>query len=390
MRNRHVTLRIVASLAAVGGLALAAPAATARPGSTVEAYASQCSGGLYQVRTVGKHRSSTLVAIDADTGQVRRSRHLDHAVNGIGYDAGQGLFVGVATRHDGHPIGDGGHIVTITPEGETHDLGPVRGHKKPVTVGGAYSGTAVDGRLLLLLDGDLVAVDVRPRSPTFRKVVRQVQLPRVPSFGDWDAHPGDGGLYAVSTQGRGPSRLVRIDPESGAVREIPVPGLPGEGFYGAVAFDVSGTHLYATDNNQGGALYRIALDGTATRLAEGSGLLGSDAAWCPRPPAPAPPTTKPAPAAPRPPVAAAPPVVLPVPPVRVPPPPAAPVTTPPVTTPPPLPTPVAAVKVARKRMVVAEPPKDDRTTTVRWGIVLLVLGLGGVAFAKPVAKARVR
>ncbi len=37
-------------------------------------------------------------------------------------------------------------------------------------------------------------------------------------------------------------------------------------------------------------------------------------------------------------------------------------------------------------MAVAEPPRDHRTTTVRWGIVLLVLGLGGVAFAKPVAK----
>ncbi|GFJ78543.1 hypothetical protein [Phytohabitans houttuyneae] len=44
------------------------------------------------------------------------------------------------------------------------------------------------------------------------------------------------------------------------------------------------------------------------------------------------------------------------------------------------------MKASRKRMVVAEPREDDRTTTVRWGIVLLVLGLGGVAFARPVAK----
>ncbi|WP_460846087.1 DUF6923 family protein, partial [Phytohabitans suffuscus] len=309
MRKRHVTFRIVPLLAALlvsgGGLALVAPAAAARPKSTVEGYPSRCTGGLYQVHTVRKHRSSTLVAIDPGTGQVRRSADLDHAVNAIGYDPAQGLFVGVATRRGGHPIGDGGHIVTITPEGETRDLGPVRGDDSPqrtVPVGGAYSGTVVDGRLHLLLDGALVAVDVRQRGQTFLRVVRRLDLPRLPSFGDWDARPGDGGLYAVTTQGPGPSRLVRVDPDSGAVTETPVPALPGGGFYGAVAFDDTGTHLYATDNNHAGALYRIALDGTATRLARGSGLLGSDAAWCrgprPDPPAPAPATP---PAPPRPP-----------------------------------------------------------------------------------------
>jgi hypothetical protein len=392
--NRHVTFRIVPLLAALlasgGGLALIAPAATARPKSIVEGFPSRCSGGLYQVHTVRKHHSSTLVAVDSDTGQVRQSAGLDHAVNAMGYDAAQGLFVAVATRRDGHPIGDGGHIVTVTPEGETHDLGPVRasaGHKKTVPVAGAYSGTAVDGRLLLLLDGDLVAVDVRPRSPTFLRVVRRVDLPHLPSFGDWDARPGDGGLYAVSTQGRGLSRLVRVDPDSGAVTEKPVRDLPGDGFYGAVAFDDAGTHLYATDNNNAGALYRIALDGTATRLARASGLLGSDAAWCrrPLPETPAPkPTTKPV--LPRPPAAAPPAVPPPVPARPVPTLESTPATTPPATTPPPSPTPVAAVKASRKRMAVVEPPEDDRTTTVRWGIVLLVLGLGGVAFAKPVVK----
>jgi hypothetical protein len=37
------------------------------------------------------------------------------------------------------------------------------------------------------------------------------------------------------------------------------------------------------------------------------------------------------------------------------------------------------VKESRKRAAVAEPAGDDRITTVRWGTVLLVLGLGGVA-----------
>lgn len=374
VRNRHVVLWVLALLAAAGGLALAAPAAATRHPSTVEASANQCPGGPYQVRTVRKHRSSTLDAIDPDTGQVRRSTGLKYAVNAIGYDAGQGLFVGVATRREGHPIGDGGHLVTITPEGETRDLGPVRG----ASVAGAYSGTAVDGHLLLHLDGHLVAVDVRPQSPTFRTVVRRLDLPRLPSFGDWDARPGDGGLYAVSTQGRGPSRLVRVDPASGAVTETPVPDLPGNGFFGAVAFDDGGTHLYATDNNHASTLWRIGLDGTATKLARGSGLLGSDAAWCPRP-TPATPTPAPKPATPpsaRPgPPAAAPPAVVPhVPPRPVPPP-----ATPPATTTPPPPTPIAVVKASRKRMAVVEPPEDDRITTVRWGIVLLVLGLGAVA-----------
>jgi hypothetical protein len=381
---------MVALLAAVGGLALVVPAAAARPASTVDAQASRCSGGLHQVHTVRKHRSSTLVAIDPGTGQVRRSTRLDHTVNAIGYDPAQRLFVGVASRRHGHPIGDGGHIVTITPEGETRDLGPVRGREGTVPVAGAYAGTAVDGRLLLRLDGDLVAVDVRPQSPTFRKVVRTLDLPHLPSFGDWDARPGDRGLYTVTTQGRGQSRLLRIDPASGVVTGTPAPGLPGEGFFGAVAFDDDGTHLYATDNNHAGTLYRIALDGTVTKLARGSDLLGSDAAWCPapRPTTPAPQPTAPRttpPAAPRPPAAAPP--AVPPPPRPVPRPATVPITTaPPVTSAPPPPTPVAAVKATRKRMAVAEPPEDHRTTTVRWGIVLLVLGVGGVAFAKPVAK----
>ncbi|GAA4435331.1 hypothetical protein GCM10023170_001870 [Phytohabitans houttuyneae] len=379
---------MLAALVALGaGPALAGHAAAAPAKSTVEAYPSGCSGALYQVHTVRKHGSSRLIAIDPATGAVARSAGLDHAVNAMGYDAAQGLFFAVATRRGGHPIGDGGHVVSITPEGETHDLGPVRaaaGRKGTVAVGGAYSGTVVDGRLLLLLDGDLVAVDVRAQSPTFLHVVRRVDLPRLPSFGDWDARPGDGGLYAVSTQGREPSRLVRIDPDSGAVTQTPVPDLSRDGFYGALAFDDAGTHAYATDNNQESALYRIALDGTSVKLAGGSGLLGSDAAWCrgPRPTTPAPATTRPAPP---PAPAAVPPAVPPPAPPRPVPPASAP-TTPPATTPPPSPTPVAAVKASRKRMVVAEPREDDRTTTVRWGIVLLVLGLGGVAFARPVAK----
>ncbi|MGN9910582.1 DUF6923 family protein [Phytohabitans sp. LJ34] len=375
MRNRHVALRMVALLATGGGLALAAPAAATRPVSTVEASSNQCTGGLYQVRTVRKHRSSTLDSIDPDTGDTRRSTGLAYTVNAIGYDAGQGLFAGVATRHEGHPIGDGGHVVTITPEGETRDLGPVRG----ASVAGAYSGTVVDGRLLLHLDGHLVAVDVRPGSPTFRTVVRRLDLPRLPSFGDWDARPGDGGLYAVSTQGRGPSRLVRVDPATGAVTEKPVPDLPGDGFFGAVAFDDGGTHLYATDNNHASTLWRIGLDGTAAKLARGSGLLGSDAAWCPRPPPPSPKPTTPPPARPRPPAAVPPPAVPPTPPRPVPPATTPPVTTPPVTTPPPSPTPAAVANATRKPLAVVEPPKDDRITTVRWGIVLLVLGLGAIA-----------
>lgn len=396
MLNRHVTLRTAPLLGAfLAGLALAVPAAAARPASTVETSAGGCSGGLYQVHTVGKHASSRLVAIDAGTGKMSRSTRLDHAVNAMGYDRTEGQFVAVATRRGGHPIGDGGHIVAITPEGETRDLGPVRapsGGREKVAVAGAYSGTVTGGRLLLHLDGDLVAVDVRPRSATFLHVVSRVRLPRLPSFGDWDARPGDGALYAVSTQGRGPSRLMRIDPDSGAVSETPVPALPGEGFFGAVAFDDAGRYLYAVDNHQASTLYRIGLDGTATGLASGPGLPGSDAAWCRHPakPAPAPtsakPTVKPRPrTSPTPPPAVAPPPPRPAP-TR------APVTTPPATTaPPPSPTPVAVVKATRKRAAVVEPPPDDRrTTTVRWGVVLLVLGLGGVAAVKPIARVRAR
>ncbi|MCW6007402.1 hypothetical protein K1W54_23065 [Micromonospora sp. CPCC 205371] len=386
MRKRYVAFRMIASLAALllagGTLALAAPAAAMRPHPAVATDTNRCAGGLYQVHTVRKHHSSRLVAVDPDTGRNRWSTGLDHTVKAVGYDVTQHLFIGVATRRKGHPIGDGGHIVTITPAGETRDLGPVRADSVPVA--GAYAAAIVDGHLLLLLDGDLVAVDVRPGSATFLRVVRRTALPRLPSFGDWDIRPGGSALYAVSTEGRGPSRLVRVDLATGAVTEQPVKDLPGRGFFGAVAFDDAGRYLYATDNHDGGALYRITVDGAATRLTSGRGLLGSDAAWCravPRPPAttkpPASPTPKSAPAStpPRPQAVAPPPV--PRPPIRP------PATTPP---PPPSPTPVAVVDAARKRHAVAEPRRDYRTTTVRFGIVLLVLGLGGAAFAKPVTR----
>lgn len=386
---------MIASLAALlpagGALALVAPAAATRPHTAVVASTSRCSDGLYQVRTVRKHHSSRLVAVDPQTGRTRWATGLDHTVNAVGYDVTQRLFIGVATRRKGHPIGDGGHIVAITPEGETRDLGPVRagsGREKTVPVAGAYAAAIVDGRLLLFLDGDLVAVDVRPDSTSFLRVVRRTDLPRLPRFGDWDARPGEGALYAVSTRGRGPGRLVRVDLATGAVTEQPVPGLPGHGFYGTVAFDDAGRNLYATDNHDGGALYRITVDGVATRLARGRGLLGSDAAWCravPGPPAPSPSaTTSPAPAAePMPPRARAMPPPVPRRPLR----PAfrrPPATTPPPS--PPSPSPSRVVEAARKSPAAVEPREDNRTTTVRFGIVLLVLGLGGMAFARPTAR----
>lgn len=382
MRKRYVAFRMITSLAALlpvgGALALVAPASAVRPHSTVVTGATHCPGGLYQVHTVRKHRSSRLVAIDAETGRTRWSTGLGHAVNAVGYDATRRLFIGVATRRGGHPIGDGGHIVAITSAGETRDLGPVRADSGSVPVAGAYAAAILRGHLLLLLDGALVAVDVRPDSASFLRVARRLDLPRLPSFGDWDARPGEDALYAVSTKGRGPSRLVRVDAATGAVTERPVRGLPGRGFYGAVAFDDAGRYLYATDNHDG-ALFRIAMDGAATRLSRGRGLLGSDAAWCraaARPPSPRA-TTK-APARPAPAREPAPASTPSRPRAAVAPPPVArrPV---PRTTPPPSPVRAAA----RERAAPVEHREDDRTTTVRFGIVLLVLGLGGVAFARP-------
>ncbi|MEH1123178.1 hypothetical protein [Micromonospora sp. CPCC 206061] len=321
-------------LPAGGALALVAPAAVTRPRPTVEANTTRCSGGLHQVHTVRRHHSSRLVAVDPDTGRTRWDTGLDHTVNAIGYDATQHLFIGVATRRNGHPIGDGGHIVAITPEGETRDLGPVRagsGSKRTIPVAGAYVAAIADGRLLLLLDGDLVAVDVRPGSTSFLRVIRRTDLPRLPSFGDWDVRPGDG------------------------------------------------------------ALYRITVDGAATRLARSPGLLGSDAAWCralPRPPAPSPSATTSPPASPTP---AADRQSAAVPPPGPPPVLRRPIRStsrrPPATTPPP-PPPVEVVHAPRKSPAAVKPQEDHRTTTVRFGIVLLVLGLGGVAFARPVARGR--
>jgi hypothetical protein len=370
-------------LAIIGGGLLLRPPAAATPRSTSDTVG----GELHEVGLAPGDRTSTLVTIDPETGRVRRTVRLAYAVNAIGYHAERGLLYGVASRHRGHPIGDGGHLVAITPAGETRDLGPVRGG---AARGGqdkiidAYAGTVVDGRLHLLLDDALVVVDVDGN-----RVARRLRLsddPDDPDLGDWDARPGDGALYGVSTHGARPTRLVRVDPRTGEVSEIPVRGLPDRGFFGAVAFGGAG-HLYATDNN-GGTAYRISLGSrTATALRGGPALRSSDAAMGRAHPHP--PTTPPSPEPPPPPEPT---------PTRAPAPaaptvresarpPAPPKPTPPARpTPSPTPSrtaaPVAVVEPPRRREAAAVAEEDDRTVTVRMGMVLLVLGIGGSAAAR--------
>jgi hypothetical protein len=68
-----------------------------------------------------------LLRVDTGTGARTELAALGYRVDAIGYASQQNLVYGIATRDDGRWFGDGGDLVSISPQGALVDLGPVRG-----------------------------------------------------------------------------------------------------------------------------------------------------------------------------------------------------------------------------------------------------------------------
>ncbi|PXY35586.1 DUF6923 family protein [Prauserella flavalba] len=374
-------------------LALAVPVIDAAPARPEQAFA--CS--MLRVETDWLGDGSRLSRVDLPGGEVTPIGVLDVRVNAIGYSREQELAYGVS----------GGHVVTfdrlgdLTVAGELPDApgggGPVRPTSAAVSGAGWY----------LLDDEVLYTVDIDPASPDYLRVTQA--MPLVPGdlagefddIDDIDFDPRTGLLYGVAAD-YPRSRVVRIDPGSGAASAVPGLALPPSTAYGAVALGPDGV-LYATANVAGGRsrLYRAELDGTGkvTELSSGPVLRGSDATAClvipgpdPAPPVP-PPTTRPAPPTPEPPPPEPPPAPPPsprpapppVPPREQPPPsPREPPQSPPLAAPepaPPAPPPAAAPPPPPEEQAQSDDPTPTEKKR-RWALTMLLIAFGAGAAAR--------
>ncbi|GAA4007172.1 hypothetical protein GCM10022247_31430 [Allokutzneria multivorans] len=349
----------------------------------------------YQVSTASGGSLSTLLRVQSPSWNPVSQRQLDFAVNAIGFARSQGLTYGIASRGRSGPFRHVAHVVTIDNQGRATDLGPVR-TTGPVRLPHSgfldtYAGAVSGSRLYLRDDSTLYALDINPASPTFLGVLSSVRMrPSWPVEGvdDFAVNEADGQLYGVSSSGPLHGILVRINPSTGAVTQLPThPALPGSSTYGAVVIDSART-MYALNNNTHGAsrVFQISLDGSgATReVAQGPRLVATDAAGClaappspppPPPPPPPPTTTKPRPTT----TTTAPPTTT--------------TTTPPPTTEPPPPTtappPAPPPKPKSKPLPVTDLKKEEVaqssiTPTRKWAIatvVMVMMGAGSAAAA---------
>ncbi|ATE53296.1 DUF6923 family protein [Actinosynnema pretiosum] len=350
---------------------------------------------------------SSVVSVELPAGAVSPLAVLDVRVTAIGYSAAQDLVYGVDAD---------GRVLAFDRRGARVPL-PAR---RSDLLRGATAGVVVGDRLVVRSGRLLLAVDINPTSPDYLLVVAETWLPTTAlTINDFDLNPVDGLLYGVVVDARGAGRVVRVDPATGAVRPVDGAGAlpPGMTSYGSVVLGPDGA-LYATANRDAsGGLstrFKVALDGTGTVVELGTRVAFStlDAAGClvvrnpPRPqpqPKPQPPQPRPAQPqpqapqqpAPQPPVAQAPAV------------PPAPVPTP---SPSPAPSPAPTAEPTPEQELVEGQPavRDPRRRTEeveaaglnpllhtvddqrRWGLVALLLVLGGAAAARQVGSRRTR
>ncbi|HEX3781652.1 MAG TPA: hypothetical protein VHX38_18475 [Pseudonocardiaceae bacterium] len=337
--------------------------------------------------------------MDTSTGSATEITQLGYQVNAIGYASQQNLAYGIATRDGRHGFGDGGHLVSIGPQGALVDLGPVHGGFGRLS--DAVAGAVIGSQLYLHADGLLYSVGIDPNGSGFRSVTRVVGLHPdwlADGIDDFDLDTANGLLYGVGTADGWHPALLSVDPSSGTVRQVrTLQGLPALASYGSVV--LAGQVMYAVADEAGGRarLYRIPLDGSgsATEISDGPPASVTDMAGClDTPTIPTTMPTAPAPTTPLPPPRPDPPKTpqaLPSPAAAAPTPsmPAATTTTPaalvppvPPTTAPPFPLPAART--------VAQAAETEQTTQRRWALTTVVIIFGGGAVAARRASARAR
>ncbi|GAA2667985.1 hypothetical protein GCM10010428_22160 [Actinosynnema pretiosum subsp. pretiosum] len=352
---------------------------------------------------------SSVVSIELPTGAVSALGVLDVRVTAIGYSTAQDLVYGVDAD---------GRVLAFDRRGARVPLRPSQSD----LLRGATSGVVVGDRLVVRSGLQLLAVDIDPTSPDYLLVVDETRLATTGlTLNDFDLNPADGLLYGVVVDSRGVGKVVRVDPATGDVRPAPGTGPlpPGMTSYGSVVLGPDGA-LYATANRDAtgkrSRQFRVALDGTGTVVELGARVAFStlDASGClvvrnpprpqpqqPRPQVPPqqPPAGEPAP---QPPVAQAP--VVPAPPAPRPAPSPSPAPAPSSA---PTAQPAPEEELVEGQPAVRDPKRrtgDEDVTasgglnplrhTVddqrRWGLVALILVLGGAAAARQVGSRRTR
>ncbi|MBC6447336.1 DUF6923 family protein [Actinokineospora xionganensis] len=203
----------------------------------------------------GKAGLSALVRVELPGGRATPVADLGFRVNAIGYAAAQDVAYGLASHGRSGGLSAGGHVVTISRDGQVTDRGPLR---SPGQAHGATAGAVSGTRWYLRSGSALSVVDVDPASRTYLTVVSTVSL-RSPGLSqtvdDFDLGP-DGLLHGVAAQGR----LVTINPVDGDVREVGTPSLGGGRSYGAAVTGPDGMLYVLGEQVRGQSVwFRISL-----------------------------------------------------------------------------------------------------------------------------------
>ena len=275
---------------------MVALAALVLSGSAV-AESAVCRDSAYLTWRPSDGEDHRLSIVDTESAELTDVAELPFRVNAVGYHAADDNMYGLARPDPARwERGSIPHLVAITPEGETEDLGALRGLDAPAPgLAGAYAGTVLDGALVVLTSFELVFIDLTDHRGHVIDRVELAESADTLNIGDFDT---DGtALYGVDTK---TGSIVIIDPDTGTVARTPITGLPNRSLAGATFLTPEGW-LHAVLNGIDGEAVLFRMDPTATEpeAVEYGRLpaIGSaDAAACRRTPAPEPPpSTSPTP-----------------------------------------------------------------------------------------------
>ncbi|HVK24478.1 MAG TPA: hypothetical protein VM677_24230 [Actinokineospora sp.] len=237
-----------------------------------------------RVHNLGDTGLSVLTRVRLSDGVIDRVGALGYRIDAIGHVPGAGVSYGLATRGLTGLFPDGAHVVAFDAAGTVRDLGAVRGELPWDGLADAKAGAVVGGALVVRDYRYLYSIDIDPRRPSYLSVVRTVELrPAELARTVDDYGVRDGMLYGVTTHATVHGQVVKIDPATGEVSQVPTPRLPGGRAYGAALIGPDGA-LYAAGNQTWGRsrLYRVELreDAQVRAVAVWPAVDSADATGC--------------------------------------------------------------------------------------------------------------